>query len=107
MRFQAYKAKIPFTITINDLKEIVHKNCVYCGRMPYEERFAYHRTRYKDGIESDEKILINGIDKVIPQKGYIKENCVPCCKYCNRAKSDLTINNFKNLITMIYKNICL
>jgi hypothetical protein len=28
-------------------------------------------------------------------KGYTKENCVPCCKICNRLKSDLTKEEFE------------
>jgi hypothetical protein len=51
--------------------------------------------------------LSNGIDRVVPDKGYVYDNCVPCCKYCNRAKSDLTTEQFKNLIIKIYNNYCI
>jgi len=106
-RNQAQKANIPFELTIEQVKEIVVKNCAYCGQKPYLKRKAYHRTAKTIGVETDEFILINGIDKVEPKKGYIISNCVSCCKYCNRAKSDLSVEEFKLLISKIYKNICI
>ena len=106
-RWQAEKAGVPFELTLTDIKGICTQRCSYCGDEPYLEKFAYHRTRYSLGVDSDEKIKINGIDKVIPTLGYVISNCVPCCKYCNRAKSDLSIEHFKELITKIYKNIVL
>lgn len=36
-------------------------------------------------------IAINGMDRVLNSQGYTIENCVTCCKICNRAKSNLTI----------------
>lgn len=98
------KKNLPFDLTLEDVKELGYSNCTYCGRVPYIEKAAYMRSRYSMGINTDEISLINGIDKVIPKLGYVKSNCVPCCKYCNRAKSDLSVEEFKNLITLIYNN---
>lgn len=103
-RWQARKNKIPFTLTLEDVKTIVHKDCTYCGRSPYLKRRAYHKSSKTKGIDTDESLLINGIDKVIPKLGYVLENCVPCCKYCNRAKSDLSVEEFKELISKIYEH---
>jgi len=38
---------------------------------------------------------VDGVDRVDNTKGYTKENCVPCCKICNRLKSDLTKEEFE------------
>ena len=57
------------------------------------------------GIESDENLRVNGIDKIIPNLGYIQNNIVSCCTYCNRAKSDLSVDQFKQLIIKIYNNL--
>lgn len=105
-KWQSKKNNIPFELTLDEIKKIVHQNCSYCGRKPYIERKAYHRTRYTKGPDTDEIILINGIDKIDPSKGYTLSNSVSCCKYCNRAKSDLTIAQFKELIKLIYNKIC-
>ena len=37
----------------------------------------------------------NGIDRFDNLKGYIKSNCVPCCKHCNYVKGDLSITDFE------------
>lgn len=51
------------------------------------------------------QFLFNGIDRIDSLKGYILENVVTCCYQCNYAKSDLDIEEFKNLVIMIYKNL--
>lgn len=92
---------ILFNLDLETIKEITNKNCTYCNREPYEKRCAYQR---KNSKAEDNCLLLNGLDRVIPEKGYVKDNVVPCCKYCNRAKSDLSLKEFKNLINLIYKN---
>lgn len=92
---------ILFNLDLETIKEITNKNCAYCNREPYEKRCAYQR---KNSKAEDNCLLLNGLDRVIPEKGYVKDNVVPCCKYCNRAKSDLSLKEFKNLINLIYKN---
>ena len=37
---------------------------------------------------------INGIDRMDDDRGYFKENCVPCCKDCNESKGSLHIKEF-------------
>ena len=98
------KKNIPFDLTLEDIKFITKQKCTYCGRDPYLEKKAYMYARYNNTKYKDETEIINGIDKIIPEKGYILENCVSCCKYCNRAKSDLLPEDFKNLIILIYNN---
>lgn len=93
--------EIPFNITLEDVIEIAHKNCTYCKREPYDRRCRYQKV---NSIAEDDCLIVNGVDRVIPSKGYTKGNVVPCCKYCNRAKSDLSLEEFKNLITLIYNN---
>ena len=91
-------------MTLDNFKNFMQQPCFYCGRNPFLKRYAYHRTRYSKGIKTDESGYLNGIDRVNPKKGYTKENCVPCCKICNIAKSDLSQSEFRNLICLIYKN---
>ena len=93
--------KIPFNLTLDDIKGIAVKPCAYCKREPYDLRCRYQRPNSK--VEND-CILLNGVDRVVPSLGYIRGNVEPCCKYCNRAKSDLTLDEFKNLIILLYKN---
>lgn len=66
---------------------IIKKNCFYCGIEP------------SNVIKSPASELIyNGIDRVNNEKGYYKDNCVPCCAICNRAKRDLDYKQFEKWI---------
>jgi hypothetical protein len=44
-------------------------------------------------------IEYNGIDRVDNEKGYLVENCVPCCFTCNSLKKSVT----KSIIEKAYK----
>ena len=46
--------------------DLIQKPCIYCNYYCEDE--------------------INGIDRLDNTKGYILENCIPCCKHCNRMK---------------------
>jgi len=63
-------------ISEKEFNLLVEKDCYYCGEKGP-----------------------NGIDRVDNLKGYIKGNCVPCCKHCNYVKGDLSIKDFN-----IWKN---
>ena len=44
----------------------------------------------------------NGVDRVDNQKGYTVNIIVPCCKRCNVANSDLTLEEFYSWVQEIY-----
>lgn len=48
-----------------------------------------------------------GIDRVDSSKPYEKDNCVPCCTFCNIAKSNHSKDTFLSKIEMIYKTCIL
>jgi hypothetical protein len=87
----AKKKNLPFLLTIDEFIEITNKPCHYCGIVK--------------GREYSDKNMKNGIDKIIPEKGYILENCLPCCYICNKMKLDNSYNDFLNKIKDIYTNM--
>ena len=62
---------------------LTQRNCHYCGVVPSRKR-----------AHSGEVFTYNGVDRVNSSKGYIKQNVVPCCSICNRAKSDSSVEVF-------------
>lgn len=56
---------VPFDLTEEDWKSLIKGNCEYCHRTP--------TTWF-------------GIDRVIPEKGYVTDNVVTCCFDCNLDK---------------------
>ena len=95
------KRHLAFNLELKDIIEISNKPCTYCKREPYELKCRYQKPNSKVAHDC---LYLNGIDRIIPNLGYIKSNVTSCCKYCNRAKSDLSIDKFKELITLLYNN---
>lgn len=87
-----------FNLTIEEFKNLIDKDCVYCGTPPSSVMKQHG---------SHGEYIYNGIDRKDSAKNYDVYNCQTCCKICNRAKSDLSmdewltwlgsIRNFKNV----------
>jgi len=107
IRNTSNKKNIPCCLNLGDVIKIMNDACAYCGQPPHDKKYAYHRTRKTEGIESDEYLYLNGIDRINPSGGYTIDNVISCCKYCNRAKSDLSVNEFKEHIIKIYNHLIL
>ena len=83
-------------LSFDEAKTLLLSSCKYCGSSPSR------LVRVYPDIEST---LVGGIDRVDSSLGYTVENVVPCCKICNRAKSDLTYSDFMSWIALISTNI--
>lgn len=57
--------------------EIISFNCNYCN-----------------AISDPHNGIYNGIDRIDNNLGYLVNNCITCCKYCNAAKNNLSIDDF-------------
>ncbi len=66
-------------------RRLTKDNCHYCGAVPAQIR--------KNNTAVSEYIY-NGIDRVDNNRGYFIENCVSCCKICNRAKDKMSREEF-------------
>lgn len=86
----AKKRNIHFDLTKDECIEIFKKDCTYCGSKP------------NNIINHIEKIDYTGIDRIDSSKGYIKGNVTPCCKRCNAAKNDMSVDEFLEKIESIY-----
>jgi hypothetical protein len=92
---KAKKRNIYFDLTLEEFQILISGNCFFCGSAPYQEIKSQHTGK--------SRIFYTGIDRVDNTIGYQIDNCVSCCKYCNYAKSDLTMQEFKNHIKRIYQ----
>lgn len=64
------------------------RNLEFSLDMGYFEWLRYQPCNYCGQIAVENKPM--GVDRVINSIGYIKENCVPCCKKCNQIKWTMT-----------------
>jgi len=90
-KFSSYRAGakvrgISFALPCRLFKVLVKMPCAYCGSAPSDPILLgnYERSREK----------CNGIDRVVNHIGYVKDNCVPCCAWCNRAKGAQSAEEF-------------
>lgn len=96
--FANYKCKArrknrEFKITKKYFLELVTRNCEYCDTPPS----SIAKTKYNDSI-----FMYNGIDRVDNNVGYIVGNCVTCCETCNRAKLQMSKDEFFTWISKVF-----
>lgn len=89
----AKRRRLDFYLNFAEFQQFILQDCYYCGIQPSQK---YRPTRYKSDL------AYTGIDRVDNSIGYQKDNCVPCCKACNSAKSNMSQSEFLNLIAKIY-----
>ena len=98
-RKAAERRSIDFNLTRIEVSEIISKNCVYCDAPPYERIVGLSHYPVQ--------VIANGIDRVDNLKGYVPNNCVSCCRTCNLMKNKSSLEEFKNQIKKIGKQLCL
>jgi hypothetical protein len=81
-----------FDLSFEDFFKVVILPCYYCGTEP-------HKVSHKNKWNIVTKI--SGIDRVVNNKGYTKENIVPCCKKCNWMKGQDSTKDFMHHIQLI------
>lgn len=82
------------SISLKRAIDLYSSNCYYCNSAPSNV--------YKSPNLSALNLKYSGIDRIDSTKGYTDKNTVACCFNCNRAKSDLSQQDFLNLIKNIY-----
>lgn len=78
---------IKWNLTKEQYFEVASQNCYYCGIEPIVK--APSKGKSLNGL-----VKSNGIDRLDSNKGYVKDNCVPCCWIHNRMKGVLSLEAF-------------
>ena len=100
MKKDAKDRNLEWNLPDNKAKELMASSCFYCGAPPK----SHKKLSTIKKLNGD--FIANGIDRLDNNKGYTEDNVVPCCTCCNIAKSTMSINEFKNHISKIYKHFC-
>lgn len=72
LKSRAIQSDIPFDLKPEFFLSLWNERCHYCGG----------------------EVNTAGIDRVDSSKGYIIDNCVRCCSICNKAKNNLSVEDF-------------
>lgn len=89
-------------IRLEEFANLIQEPCYYCGleksNTTYDTENYEHNYKNKEDFNkkrvSDFVLHHNGIDRIDSSKGYVKGNVVPCCKFCNMAKMDMSVEEF-------------
>lgn len=81
----AEKRDLEFTLTFEEFEKLINQNCEYC-EIPPKQIYT------KKGLKSE--VIYNGIDRQDNTIGYTKANSISCCKHCNFAKRESSIEEF-------------
>ncbi len=84
-RWRAEEKGRTFMLTLEQFRDVAQQNCHYCGAEP---RNIYERDTYNGAF------IYNGLDRIDSNQGYVVGNVVPCCWTCNRAKGDMSYEEF-------------
>ena len=101
--YQSYKKRaakngLIFTLTRKEFRTLTKQPCVYCASKPFQVQYIGGNNR------KGHEYIYSGIDRIDSSKGYTLDNCSPCCKICNFAKSNMNVGEFLLHITKIIKN---
>lgn len=81
------KNGIFFNIPENLLYTIIKQNCIYCNQKPNNQFKIIHNS-------GNLYFTYQGIDRIDSSKEYTLDNVVPCCKRCNKAKGEDSLQSF-------------
>lgn len=79
-RREAKTRELTFDLTLEEFSGMISRPCHYCGEAS------------------------GGLDRCDNTLGYTKFNTVPCCFRCNRAKNDLTEQEFVEMCLRVANN---
>lgn len=97
IKASANKRNLEFSLTIENIKSIVTKNCYYCDTLP---------SNVDSKLVKTHNFYFSGIDRIDNNIGYHYNNCVPCCNFCNTAKLTKNQNEFFQHVKKIYIKHC-
>jgi hypothetical protein len=102
-RVKAARRNYSFLLTPDEFKQLTQQSCIYCGKQPsMEERSRSYKYNKAEGVKlNTTPYIYNGIDRKDNSRGYILDNCVPCCKTCNFMKGQLSYAKFLEHIKRI------
>jgi hypothetical protein len=93
-------------ISFEQFLELSQKNCYYCGSPPFGKTNAAKGDSKASKYALKEGYYIyNGLDRIDPDGYHTTNNVVACCKFCNYAKHNRSLDEFKDWIKNVYNTL--
>jgi len=105
VKANAKRRNILWDLTVPQTIVLLQNNCAYCGRPP-QSKFPINNWRKYSWVKFENASFLyrNGIDRKNNKLGYIHNNVITCCWICNRAKGDLSYEEFMEWIKQLIKH---
>jgi len=91
-------------ISFEDFIELSQLNCFYCKSLPSNNQNGSDK-KSSNNMKENGNFIYNGLDRIDNSLPHTKENCVPCCKWCNFSKRERTTAEFIEWINRVYNTI--
>jgi len=90
---------IKWALTDEQFFVLTKQDCYFCGLNPRGDQSKWRGAQACNGT-----YIYSGVDRLDNNLGYTAENCVPCCKWCNRAKNARSSKEFLEHTARIYRH---
>ena len=99
-KWSAKRKKHSFRLSKKTFKILTSSNCYYCGQEPKNIRTMTGKKGLSLEAKEYSKYYFNGLDRKNNNKGYTKDNVVPCCSSCNFLKGN---RNYEEFLARVFK----
>ncbi len=103
----AKKRKISWNLSFDAFTAVILCSCFWCDAAPISHynvsisTNGYTQRKSESYLTKHGWITHNGLDRIENTMGYELKNVIPACKYCNFARNDRTVLEFKEWIEKI------
>jgi len=93
-------------LSFDDFYKISQMNCYYCRDPPSNKQNAAIDDKKSSQYAKDNgDFIYNGLDRIDNNLPHTLNNVVACCKWCNYAKRERTLEEFKIWIKKLFNNL--
>lgn len=102
LKWFAARDGVAYNLTDSEASAIFELPCHYCGAPPST---VIHQAASKGRGGKFHRTFVSGFDKVVPELGYTAGNVVPCCKWCNFAKNNRSVEAFQSWLLRAHAHL--
>jgi len=89
-------------LTLQEFVYLVEQPCCYCGHTGSNKKYDH---KAGGRLHSHVVVRVNGLDRVDNNQGYTLSNSISCCRFCNSAKSIMSVDYFKAWVKQVYDHL--
>jgi len=93
-------------LSFDDFYILSQMYCFYCGAAPNNKQNSAKEDKKSSQYAKDHgDFIYNGLDRIDNSKSHLIDNVITCCKWCNYAKRERSVEEFKNWIEKVHFKI--